>query len=69
MGIEEIALSVWPTSIELMALDTQSPPPWSAIVFVYGFSILGNVGIYGMIGLVVGLIVRGFNKRQEGITH
>ena len=52
-GFEELVTRVWPTSIVLMALDSPTPVPWSTIIFVYAFSILGNVGAYGAVGLIV----------------
>jgi hypothetical protein len=36
--VQDIALAIWPTSIELMALDSTGPPPWSAITLVYTLS-------------------------------
>lgn len=50
--VEDIVAVLWPTSIALMALE--SPAPWGTVVFIYGLSILGNVGAYGAVGLVVG---------------
>jgi len=53
-GIQDVTIALWPTSIVLMALDSPGPLPWSTIAFVYGFSMLGNVGTYGIVGLIVG---------------
>jgi hypothetical protein len=52
--IEGIAIWLWPTSIELMALDSPGPQPWSGIAMVYAISILGNIGAYGVAGFIVG---------------
>jgi hypothetical protein len=55
--IQDIALTFWPTSIELMALDSPGPPNWIAITIVYAVSILGNIGAYGTVGFIVGWVV------------
>jgi hypothetical protein len=52
--IQGIAIWLWPTSIELMALDSPEPQAWSGIAMVYAVSILGNIGIYGVAGFIVG---------------
>lgn len=52
-GIQDVAMRVWPTSIELMALDAPAPGPRiSSIVIIYSLSILGNIGVYGAAGAV-----------------
>jgi hypothetical protein len=49
--IYKTAETFWPTSIALMALDRRSN--WRAVAFVYAFSILANVGLYGAIGFLL----------------
>ena len=46
-GFENVAIVLWPSSILLMILEGSRS--WSTIIFVYGFAILGNVGLYGTI--------------------
>jgi uncharacterized membrane protein len=58
---EIVAITLWPTSIELMALEGPSPDLWNSIAsitLVYGVSILGNIGIYGVVGIIFGGIWR-----------
>ena len=45
---------LWPTSIMLMAGERGDP--LSAALIVFGSAILGNVGLYGFVGLIVGRI-------------
>jgi len=54
--IERVALWLWPTSIALLALDSPQPLPWSTIAFVYGSSIVANIGLYGTVGLVIAMV-------------
>ena len=64
LRIEYVALALWPTSIELMALDSPHES-WSSIAFVYGFSLLGNVGLYGTLGVIAGWIFVSLPKHFE----
>jgi len=64
-GIERVARVLWPTSIELMALDSYEPSPWGTIAFVYAFSTLGNVGAYGTVGLTVGWVFVRFRRKPD----
>jgi hypothetical protein len=60
---ESFAVTLWPTSIVLMGLEGPDPQPWSTIAFVYAFSILGIVGVYGTAGLLVGCVYDHFKPR------
>jgi len=51
--VQDVAIMLWPTSFMLMAFDATEPLPWSTIAFVIAFSIVGNVGTYGIVGLIV----------------
>jgi hypothetical protein len=57
-----VAAALWPTSIELMALAPPGMQRWSAVAFVCAFSILGNVGAYGIVGLIVGWVYVGCSR-------
>jgi hypothetical protein len=53
VGFEHFVIRVWPSSIMLMALDTAGPPQIIFTVAVYSIAILGNIGLYGVVGLCV----------------
>lgn len=53
--IQDIALVLWPTSIVLML---PAGPAWSlsTVIIIVGLCALGNVAVYGTIGLIVAWI-------------
>jgi hypothetical protein len=63
-GFEDIAIVLWPSSLLLMILEDSRS--WSIIVFVYGFAILGNVGLYGTVGMIVGWAYARFRRNIVG---
>ncbi len=63
---EDVAVVLWPSSIVTMALEGPEPAPWSTIAFVYGFAILGNVGLYGTVGLIVAWVYVRFRRNIAG---
>jgi hypothetical protein len=67
--IQDVALRIWPTSIELMALDSPAPgPTLGGVVLVYSVSTLGNVGIYGTLGFIVAGIWDVARSKHSGAT-
>ena len=54
---------LWPTSIMLMAGERGDPI--SAMLVVFGMAILGNVGVYGFVGLIVGQIWNSMRPSQD----
>ena len=64
-GIQHVAVMLWPSSFVVLALDASEPAPWSTILFVYLFAILGNVGAYGTVGLIVGWVYVRFNRSHN----
>lgn len=51
-----VVATLWPSSIQLMALDTVNEPGLGVMIFVFAFSIGINVILYALLGA----IVRGF---------
>ena len=49
-----------------MGLEGPTPQPWSTMVFVYGFIILCNVGLYGTAGMIVGWAYARFRRNIIG---
>lgn len=64
--ISGVAIVLCPSSILVMGLEGPTPQPWSTIVFVYGFIILCNVGLYGTVGLIVGWAYARFRRSIVG---
>ncbi len=64
--VSGVAIVLCPSSIVTMALEGPAPQPWSTIIFVYGFIILCNVGLYGTVGLVVGWVYARIRRRILG---
>jgi hypothetical protein len=62
-AMENVGLVIWPTSIILMLLEG-SPSAW-ATVLVCGMSALGNIGIYGTVGVVLGAAYGLLRSRRE----
>jgi hypothetical protein len=63
--VEDVVEVLWPTSISLMALDSPGPAPWDTVALVYGLSILGNVGAYGVVGLIVSPLYVRLKRRAD----
>jgi vacuolar-type H+-ATPase subunit I/STV1 len=52
--VSGVAIVLWPSSLVLMGLEGPAPSPWSTVIAVCVFAILGNVGLYGTVGITVG---------------
>ncbi|MGB6829475.1 MAG: hypothetical protein WBE41_15620, partial [Terracidiphilus sp.] len=50
VGAGEFAVTLWPSSIMFMALDTPGPAAVSTVVFVYAVAIVENIVLYATIG-------------------
>jgi hypothetical protein len=61
--MESVGLAVWPTSIMLMALE--GSPSLGTTIIICGLSTVGNVGIYGTVGLIAGLTSVGLHNLQN----
>lgn len=62
VAMEHFVKTFWPTSIALMALE--GPSPWSAIILIYSFSILANIGLYGTVGLLLAYLYRNVRRTR-----
>lgn len=51
-----LMLSLWPSSIVLMALDTNQPPEIWNIVYIWSVSLSLNVALYIAVGLLFNLL-------------
>lgn len=55
-------VTLWPSSIMLMALDTLNHPPWWWSIVVIGISVGTNVILYSTVGAVLWSLWRLFSR-------
>ncbi len=58
---EYSVVTLWPSSIMLMALDTLDQPPWWWVIVVVGIAVGTNVVLYSTVGAVLWLLWRLFS--------
>ena len=68
-AFESVAVTLWPTSIELMVLSYAGRDSWISDALVYGISILGNIGVYGVAGIILGGIWNWIRSKSGASWH
>lgn len=59
---EYSVVTLWPSSIMLMALDTLDQPPWWWVIVVVGIAVGTNVVLYSIVGAVLWLFWKMFGR-------
>jgi hypothetical protein len=77
-GFGEFAVTLWPSSIMFMALDSPRPSPISTIVFIYTLAFVENCLLYAAIGVITWPLAhlalrlygffRGISKSQDSLS-